>query len=63
MRMEDVLTASPVIAVLTLTNPRHAAPLARALLFGGAPVMEVTLRTPAALDAIRVMRGIEGTPE
>ncbi len=55
MRMEDVLTASPVIAVLTLTNPRHAAPLARALLFGGAPVMEVTLRTPAALECVRII--------
>jgi 2-dehydro-3-deoxyphosphogluconate aldolase/(4S)-4-hydroxy-2-oxoglutarate aldolase len=55
MRIENVMSASPVIAVLTITDVRHAAPLARALLFGGVSAMEVTLRTPVALEAIKVI--------
>ena len=55
MRMEEVFSASPVIAVLTITDVRHAAPLARALLVGGVRAMEVTLRTPCALEAVRVI--------
>ena len=38
----------------------HARPLARALVAGGLPVLEVTLRTPVALDAIRVMSEVDG---
>lgn len=55
MRMEDVFAASPVIAVLTITDVRHAAPLARALMVGGVGAMEVTMRTPCALEAVRVI--------
>lgn len=42
----------PVIPILTIENAEHAVPLARALAQGGLDVMEVTLRTPAALAAI-----------
>ena len=42
-----------VVAVLVVDDPRHAVPLGRALLDGGIDVMELTLRTPAALAALR----------
>src|SRR5687767_12416598 len=45
-----------VIAVLVVDEARHAVPLARALLAGGVDVMELTLRTPAAVDALRAIR-------
>jgi 2-dehydro-3-deoxyphosphogluconate aldolase / (4S)-4-hydroxy-2-oxoglutarate aldolase len=44
-----------VIPVLEIDSAQHAGPLAEALMAGGLPVAEVTLRTDAALDAIRVM--------
>jgi 2-dehydro-3-deoxyphosphogluconate aldolase / (4S)-4-hydroxy-2-oxoglutarate aldolase len=44
---------APVIPVLTIERQADAVPLARALVKGGLPVLEVTLRTPAALDALR----------
>ena len=47
-----LLTRAPVIPVLTIERVSDAVPLARALLAGGLPVLEVTLRTKAALDAI-----------
>ena len=43
---------APVIPVVTIQDARHAIPLARTLLEAGLPVIEVTLRSPAALDAI-----------
>jgi 2-dehydro-3-deoxyphosphogluconate aldolase/(4S)-4-hydroxy-2-oxoglutarate aldolase len=51
---------APVIPVLVIDDLAHAAPLARALVAGGLPVLEVTLRTPVALDAIRAMAEIPG---
>jgi len=45
-----------VVAVLVVDDARHAVPLARALLGGGVDVMELTLRTPAALEALRRVR-------
>jgi 2-dehydro-3-deoxyphosphogluconate aldolase/(4S)-4-hydroxy-2-oxoglutarate aldolase len=45
----------PVVPVLTVERARDAVPLARALLAGGLPVLEVTLRTPAALEAVRAI--------
>jgi 2-dehydro-3-deoxyphosphogluconate aldolase/(4S)-4-hydroxy-2-oxoglutarate aldolase len=54
--IRDVLERVPVIPVLTVTSPGHAVPLARALVAGGLPVLEVTLRSPAALGAIAAMR-------
>jgi 2-dehydro-3-deoxyphosphogluconate aldolase/(4S)-4-hydroxy-2-oxoglutarate aldolase len=49
------LIVNPVIPVITIENARDAVPLARALLAGGLRVVEITLRTPAALDAIRAI--------
>ncbi|MDQ4085676.1 MAG: keto-deoxy-phosphogluconate aldolase, partial [Actinomycetota bacterium] len=47
-----ILDVAPVIPVVVLDDPDHAVPLARALLAGGLPVVELTLRTPAALEAV-----------
>lgn len=52
---EDVMRLAPVIPVLTVSHRDHAAPLASALVDGGLLALEVTLRTPAGLDAIRAM--------
>lgn len=49
-----ILTA-PVIPVLTIERASDAVPLARSLAAGGLPVIEVTLRTAAALDALRAI--------
>ena len=51
----SVLTLSPVIPVVTIDNAADAAPLARVLLASGIPTIEITLRTPAALDAIKAI--------
>lgn len=51
---------APVIPVLVIEDLDHAEPLAKALVAGGLPVLEVTLRTDAALDAIRIMAQVEG---
>ena len=48
----ELMTRGPVIPVVVLDQPQHAVPLARALLAGGVDTMEITLRTPHALDAI-----------
>ncbi|MDR6433759.1 2-dehydro-3-deoxy-phosphogluconate aldolase [Brucella pseudogrignonensis] len=50
-----VLQGQPVIPVLLIDKAEHAVPLARALAKGGLPAIEITLRTPAALDAIRAV--------
>ncbi|SIO13649.1 2-keto-3-deoxy-phosphogluconate aldolase [Rhodovulum sp. ES.010] len=57
---EALCRRAPVIPVLVIEDARHARPLAEALVAGGLPVLEVTLRTPAALDAIREMAGVAG---
>ena len=48
-----VLKGQPVIPVLLIDDAKHAVPLARALAKGGLPAIEITLRTSAALEAIR----------
>jgi 2-dehydro-3-deoxyphosphogluconate aldolase/(4S)-4-hydroxy-2-oxoglutarate aldolase len=53
MEIRDYLALSPVVPVLTITDAEDAVPLAKALLAGGLSVLEVTLRTPAALEAIK----------
>jgi 2-dehydro-3-deoxyphosphogluconate aldolase / (4S)-4-hydroxy-2-oxoglutarate aldolase len=53
----DLLDLAPVIPVVVIDEPACAVPIARALLAGGIGVIEVTLRTPAALDAIRAITG------
>ena len=48
----DLLSISPVIPVIVLDSATDAVPLARALARGGVGIMEITLRTPAGLEAI-----------
>ena len=55
MRIEDILSAAPVMPVVTIDDPAAAAPLARALVAGGLRAIEITLRTPAALEAVRII--------
>jgi 2-dehydro-3-deoxyphosphogluconate aldolase / (4S)-4-hydroxy-2-oxoglutarate aldolase len=54
--IDDILAAASVIPVLVLDDLVHAAPLAKALWAGGLRVAELTLRTPAALDGVAVMK-------
>ena len=56
MKIREILARAPVVPVLVIERLEHAAPLARALVAGGLTVLEVTLRTPAACDAIAAMR-------
>jgi len=49
----EILGLAPVVPVLTIDDVEKAIPLARALVAGGLPVLEITLRTPGAIDAIR----------
>src|SRR6185369_3830555 len=51
----SLLGRTPVIPVLTIESAAQAVPLARALLAGGLPVLEVTLRTAAALAAVKAI--------
>jgi 2-dehydro-3-deoxyphosphogluconate aldolase/(4S)-4-hydroxy-2-oxoglutarate aldolase len=53
---KDVLNAGPVMPVMVIQNLDDAVPLAKALVAGGIKVLEITLRTPIALDAIRLIR-------
>lgn len=55
MKLERILEASPVVPVLALERLEQALPLAEALLEGGLSTLEVTLRTPAGLEAIRLL--------
>jgi 2-dehydro-3-deoxyphosphogluconate aldolase / (4S)-4-hydroxy-2-oxoglutarate aldolase len=55
MTAEDVMRIGPVIPVLTVSNLAHAAPLASALVEGGLKALEVTLRTPGAMEVVREM--------
>ncbi len=57
---EEICTLAPVVPVLVVHDPAHAEPLARALVAGGLPALEVTLRTPAALEVIAEMSKVEG---
>ena len=50
-----IMAGQPVIPVLKITRIEDAVPLAQALVNGGLPAIEVTLRTPVALDAIRAI--------
>lgn len=51
--IKEIMTTSPVIPVMVINRLELAVPLAHALVEGGLKVLEITLRTPAALDAIR----------
>jgi len=55
MTIDEILSAAPVLPVVTIDDAAKAAPLARALVAGGLRAIEVTLRTPAALEAVRII--------
>ncbi len=59
-RSLDICRLAPVIPVLVIDDLAHAKKLAEALVAGGLPALEVTLRTPVALDAIRAMAEVPG---
>jgi 2-dehydro-3-deoxyphosphogluconate aldolase / (4S)-4-hydroxy-2-oxoglutarate aldolase len=58
--IETIMRTAPVIPVLVIEELAHAEPVARALVAGGLRVLEVTLRTECALDAIRAMKRVDG---
>jgi len=60
MNIDSVMRMAPVIPVLTIEPGIDPAALAETLVQGGLPVIEVTLRTAGALDAIRAMAGVKG---
>jgi len=51
--IKDIMAISPIVPVMVINNVEHAVPLARALVKGGLKVLEITLRTPAALESIK----------
>ena len=59
-RAEAICRAAPIVPVLIVEDLAHARPLAEALVAGGLPALEVTLRTPAALDVITAMAEVPG---
>jgi 2-dehydro-3-deoxyphosphogluconate aldolase/(4S)-4-hydroxy-2-oxoglutarate aldolase len=56
----EICRLAPVVPVLVVEDLATARPLAQALVAGGLPALEVTLRTPCALDAIRAMADVPG---
>ncbi|MBH0112227.1 bifunctional 4-hydroxy-2-oxoglutarate aldolase/2-dehydro-3-deoxy-phosphogluconate aldolase [Novosphingobium sp. YJ-S2-02] len=59
-RVEAVMRLAPVVPVLVIEDVAHAVPIAEALVAGGLPALEVTLRTPCALDVIKAMKTVPG---
>lgn len=53
---EEILRQGPVVPVMVIQKLEHAVPLAKALVDGGIRVLEITLRTPVAVEAIRAIR-------
>ncbi len=60
MNVRELMQVAPVIPVLVIDDVSHAVPLAEALVAGGLRVLEVTLRTPVALQAMKAMSDVEG---
>ncbi|MCE7796166.1 bifunctional 4-hydroxy-2-oxoglutarate aldolase/2-dehydro-3-deoxy-phosphogluconate aldolase [Sphingobium sufflavum] len=58
--IETIMRTAPVIPVIVIEDVAHAIPMAQALVAGGLKVLEVTLRTPAGLEAIRLMKDVPG---
>ena len=54
--IKDIMAISPIVPVMVIHNVEHAVPLAHALVKGGLKVLEITLRTPAALESIKRIR-------
>ena len=59
-RIDAILHQAPVVPVLAVADADDAIPLAETLVAAGLPVLEITLRTPAALEVIRRMRTVPG---
>lgn len=59
-RARDICSMAPIVPVLVVKDAAQARPLAEALVAGGLPALEVTLRTPAALDVIAEMAKVPG---
>ena len=59
MTIDDIMGLAPVIPVLVIDDVAYARPIAEALVAGGLRVLEVTLRTPAALEAIAEMAKVD----
>lgn len=60
MNIDEVMRAAPMIPVLVLDGSMDPVALATTLVDAGLPVIEVTLRTPSALSAIKAMASVEG---
>ncbi|MBP9951300.1 MAG: bifunctional 4-hydroxy-2-oxoglutarate aldolase/2-dehydro-3-deoxy-phosphogluconate aldolase [Cypionkella sp.] len=60
LEVAQICNLAPVVPVLVIEDLAHAGPLAQALVAGGLPALEVTLRTSAALEAIRIMTEVPG---
>jgi len=58
--IEAIMRTAPVIPVLVIEDAAYAIPIAQALVAGGLPVLEVTLRTAAAIDVIKAMKQVPG---
>jgi len=58
--LHQIMERAPVIPVITIDDVSQARPLAEALVAGGLPVLEVTLRTPVAIDAMKEMLAVKG---
>src|SRR3546814_4920911 len=58
--IEQIMRLAPVIPVIVIDRVEDAVPMAEALVAGGLTVLEVTMRTPAALDAIAAMKKVPG---
>ena len=56
----EICAMAPIVPVLVVDDVAHARPLAEALIAGGLPALEVTLRTPAALEVIAAMAAVPG---
>ena len=59
-RTREICALAPIVPVLVVDDAAHARPLAEALVAGGLPALEVTLRTPQALDTMRQMSDVPG---
>lgn len=58
--IETIMRTAPVIPVLVIDDLDHALPVAEALVRGGLRVLEVTLRTPCAIESLKLMRQVPG---
>ncbi|MEQ3513540.1 bifunctional 4-hydroxy-2-oxoglutarate aldolase/2-dehydro-3-deoxy-phosphogluconate aldolase [Pseudoalteromonas sp. BZB3] len=61
MSIENILTSAPVVPVVVIENLEDAVPLAKTLYNGGLKALEITLRTPVAAEAVKLMK--EAVPE